>query len=177
MLPWLDLVPRWVLLAGAVAAAAALAAQTVRLASARAELTGVQLVLAQERQAAAEAGRLAAERFRAAEQRLQAVGQEITNDTIARTAVVQRALPRAAAAGDGLRLRAAAVAARCDRAAEGAAPATDSPAAAHAGAVLADVLGRLDQAGRELAEIADQRGIAGADCQRRHEALDARPAE
>jgi hypothetical protein len=37
--------------------------------------------------------------------------------------------------------------------------------------VLADVLGRLEAAGRELAAIADARGAAGAACERAYEAL------
>jgi hypothetical protein len=37
--------------------------------------------------------------------------------------------------------------------------------------VLADVLGRLEEAGRELAQVADARGNAGAACQRAYQAL------
>jgi hypothetical protein len=37
--------------------------------------------------------------------------------------------------------------------------------------VLADVLGRLEEAGRELAAVADARGTAGAACQRAYQWL------
>jgi hypothetical protein len=37
--------------------------------------------------------------------------------------------------------------------------------------VLADVLGRLEEAGRRLAATADERGIAGAACERSYDSL------
>jgi hypothetical protein len=37
--------------------------------------------------------------------------------------------------------------------------------------VLADVLGRLEEAGRELAAVADARGTAGTACERAYQAL------
>jgi hypothetical protein len=39
--------------------------------------------------------------------------------------------------------------------------------------VLADVLGRLEEAGRELAAVADARGTAGTACERAYQALQA----
>lgn len=46
-----------------------------------------------------------------------------------------------------------------------------SPAASAPAVVLADMLGRLEARGRELAAESDRRGIAGTECQRRYQAL------
>jgi hypothetical protein len=91
-------------------------------------------------------------------------------DQARRTAAAAAA---AGIAGDGLRQRAdrlAAAAAHCP-AAPDATIAPSGPPASHPAAVLADVLGRLEAAGRELAAIADARGAAGAACERAYEAL------
>lgn len=70
----------------------------------------------------------------------------------------------ASAAVGRLRSRAAALAATAC-APQDPAPSDGSPTAPDPAAVLADVLGRLAQAGGQLAVIADQRGTAGATCQ------------
>lgn len=77
-------------------------------------------------------------------------------------------------AGDGLRHRAAQLAASsaatCPTPEDS--PATPgSPPASHPAAVLAHVLGRLEEAGRQLAEIADARGAAGQACQQSYQSL------
>ena len=75
----------------------------------------------------------------------------------------------AAGAADRLRdhaARLAASAAACDPAAAGVGPAASAP-----GSVLADMLGRLEAHGRELAAEADRRGIAGSECAQRYDAL------
>ena len=83
-----------------------------------------------------------------------------------------RANAAAAAAADTAgRLRAhaaglAASAAACNPAATAIGPAASAPAD-----VLAHMLGRLEASGRELAEEADKRGIAGAECASRYDAL------
>jgi hypothetical protein len=119
----------------------------------------------------ATAAAAASEQARAEEQRRVTAQQEITDETTRQSNVAQTARAGADAAAVGLRARAAVVAARCDRATSDPAAASPSPAAGAPGDLLADVLGRLDAAGRELAATADQRGIAGAACERSHDAL------
>ncbi|MGU4696718.1 DUF2514 domain-containing protein [Burkholderia cepacia] len=75
----------------------------------------------------------------------------------------------AASAADGLRKQ---VAVLVERARHPAA-ATGSPTAGDALDLLADVLGRADEAAGELAKIADERGIAGQQCERDYDALTA----
>jgi hypothetical protein len=80
----------------------------------------------------------------------------------------RRARLDSAAAGraaDSLREHVARVAGRCSAAA------TDSPAGAAPGDLLADMLGRLEAAGRELAAEADRARAAGAACERSYDAL------
>lgn len=78
------------------------------------------------------------------------------------------AADRAADAERGLRERLAAALARSDEA-TGAAAA--SPPATDAERMLADVLGRCATRVRRLAAIADERGNAGATCERAYDAL------
>lgn len=68
------------------------------------------------------------------------------------------AVRRADAAGDGLRVAAVALAAS--------APADGCQATANAARVLAELLGEVERAGREMARIADERGAAGLACER-----------
>ena len=76
-----------------------------------------------------------------------------------------------AAAGAAGRLRAYAASLAIGAGACNPAPASIGPAASAPGVVLADLLGRLEAGGRSLAEEADRRGIAGAECVGRYEAL------
>jgi len=70
-------------------------------------------------------------------------------------------------AADGLRKQVAALVADVRRAGAGA----GSPATGNALDLLADVLGRTDERAGELAKIADERGIAGRQCERSYDAL------
>jgi hypothetical protein len=103
---------------------------------------------------------------RAEEQRRASAHQEIANESERLARMARDAAVRSAVAGDGLRQRAAAVAARCDPAAAG-----SREASARAGLLLADVLGQMEAAGRELAAEADRRGIAGSTCERAYQSL------
>lgn len=76
-----------------------------------------------------------------------------------------------AAAGAAGRLRTYAASLAASAGACNPAPAGVSAAASAPGVVLADLLGRLEASGRSLAEEADRRGIAGAECVGRYEAL------
>jgi hypothetical protein len=112
------------------------------------------------------------ERVRALEAAWITKHQEIARDAETQARRHAQAAAAGAIAGNSLRDRAAqfAAAARCP-APEAAAPAGASASAPGPAAVLADVLGRLEAAGRELAAVADARGAAGAACQRAYEAL------
>ncbi|WP_175922189.1 DUF2514 family protein [Burkholderia latens] len=96
-----------------------------------------------------------------------AAQQEIATD-----AAKERDQARADAAvadgvADGLRKQVAALVAEARRAGA----ATGSPATGDALDLLADVFGRADERAGELAKIADERGIAGQQCERSYDAL------
>ena len=91
---------------------------------------------------------------------------EVINDANQAKAKAQASAASAVAASGRLRQRADAIAAACSPSPTAAGPAASSP-----GYLLADMLGRMDAAGRELAAIADERGIAGATCERAYKAL------
>lgn len=124
-----------------------------------------------ETAALAEAARQAEQAERAKEQRRAAAQKEAVDDATKRATQAETARVAADAAAERLRQRAAALAARCDRPGADPGAAAASAPAIGPGAVLADMLGRLDAAGRQLAAVADERGIAGRACERAYEAL------
>ncbi|AXK65942.1 DUF2514 family protein [Burkholderia sp. IDO3] len=104
---------------------------------------------------------------RAEEQRRTAAQTEIANDANQqRTAALADAFAARAAAGS-LQQRVDQLVA----AARHSAVAAGSPATGDALDLLADVLGRADERAGELAKIADDRGIAGKQCERDYDAL------
>lgn len=123
----------------------------------------------------------ASERARATEHQWSQSHAQAAAEAAAQIDRARRDADLARAAGHSLRARADHYASLC--AAPGpqpAAPGHPAPAApgapaAHPGLVLADVLGRLDEAGRQLAALADARGAAGTACERAHDALRAAP--
>lgn len=104
---------------------------------------------------------------RAEEQRRTAAQSEIAKDANQqRTAALADAFAARAAAGSlQQRVDQLVAAARHPAATAG------SPAAGDALDLLADVLGRTDAAAGEFARIADERGIAGQQCERSYDAL------
>ena len=149
----------------------------------RAQLQAAELRIAQQadrRQAAealatahAEARRIEAN-HRALEQAWTQRHQEIAREAQHQARRTAAAAADARLAGDGLRQRAAALAASgpaACRAPADPAPAPSSPPAPSASAVLADVLGRLEEAGRQLAQVADARATAGKACQQAYQTL------
>lgn len=138
----------------------------------RATLAEERADRAREREALAAQALRESERARTLEAAWITKHQEIARDAETQARRHAQAAAAGAIAGNGLRDRAAqfAAAARCP-APEAAAPAAASASAPSPAAVLADVLGRVEAAGRELAAIADARGAAGAACQRAYEAL------
>lgn len=106
---------------------------------------------------------------RSEEQRRTAKIQE-AQDAAHQARIAAESDARAArASADRLRQRAAELAASCS--ASNPAPAASSPAASAPGPVLADMLIRLEEAGREIAEESDRRRIAGIACERVYRAL------
>jgi hypothetical protein len=119
---------------------------------------------------AARAAAAAAAAHRATEQRREAAARKEIDDA---TDAIDRAradADRAGRAAAGLRDAARAAAGRCSTTRHPAAAAS-SPPAASAGDLLADVLGLVEQAGRDMAAEADRRGIAGAACERLYDSL------
>lgn len=118
---------------------------------------GVQHLRASSKAAQLAQQRERAEQAEAANKRAFRV-QEITDAATLQSQNRTVAVHRAATAGDGLRIAAQALAAS--------APTGNCKAAEDRIAVLANVLGLVESAGREMARIADERGDAGTACQR-----------
>lgn len=123
----------------------------------------------------------ASERARATEQRWSQSHAQAAAEASVQIDRARRDADLARAAGNSLRARADHYASLCAAPGPQPGPAGSAPAApagppaAHPGLVLADVLGRLDEAGRQLAALADARGAAGTACERAHDALRAPP--
>ncbi|MDF0501439.1 DUF2514 family protein [Burkholderia cenocepacia] len=96
-----------------------------------------------------------------------AAQQEIAIDAARKRETALAAAAAADRAADGLRRQVAVLVADVRRAGA----ATGSPATGDALDLLADVFGRADERAGELAKIADERGIAGQQCERGYDAL------
>lgn len=158
---------------GGVAAAAIVAAgvQTVRLNAAQHTLADLRVAIAEEHEREAREAAAASEAAREVERLRQSEIKEIVDEAQDRTRAAGLDAAAARAAGDGLRIRAAAAAASghppaCDPGAPPPGPPADDYAQ-----LLADVLGRVGERAVELAAIADARGIAGQACERAYDSL------
>ena len=169
------------LLACILAALALAGVQTWRLqraqlsaADLRTEIQAQRHQTAEDRAQAVAASASAAAAYRSIEQAWINKHQEIARDAETQARALDAARTAGRIAGDGLRHRADELAATAacpaptpaDPAPTPSSPPTPSPAT-----VLADVLGRLEEAGRELAAVADARGRTGAACERAYQAL------
>lgn len=108
---------------------------------------------------------------RETERRREAAAQEIAHEADRFNAHRVDALAAGAAAADGLRERAEAVAARCDRSPEAASDPAAGPPAEEPGRALADVLGSLADLARLYAADAYEIGAAGTACDRIYDEL------
>ncbi len=154
------------MLAGILVALALAGVQTWRLQ--RAQLTAAELrteLQAQRRQAAEDRAQAVAA-YRNIEQAWIHKHQEIAREAQDQTRRTAAAAADARLAGDSLRQRAEQLAATCSAAAPNPAVASSGPTTTNPAAVLADVLRRVEETGRELAKIADDRGTAGVACER-----------
>ena len=159
------------ILAGVIIGTTVLAGvQTWRLHRAQLEIAELRLQIQTERQQATEAALKAQAQYRTIENAWVRKHQEIASDTQNQTRRNAIAANNARSASDSLRIRAAETASRCD-APSNSPVAAASASAPSAGVLLADVLGRLETAGRELASLADSRGTAGVACERAYDAL------
>lgn len=159
------------------------------IATATADHANQRAAWAAERQALADAALQASERARAIETDWRSRHDQIQTDATAQLAAARRDAAAARSTGDRLRDHIRALAQQCSApgpataARDPAAPtAAANPAAArpgpptpNPGLVLADMLSRMDAAGRELAAIADARGTAGQACERAYSALSTAP--
>jgi hypothetical protein len=120
---------------------------------------------------AAETAASAAAEYRATEQRRADAARKEIDDAHTALARAHADARRADAAANGLRDAARAAAAR--RCAPAGNPTTtpSGPPAADPGALLADVLELVERAGRDMAQEADRRGIAGLACERLFDSL------
>jgi hypothetical protein len=168
---WLAVIPKSALALAVAVLTALLVAQTLVAERSATKLAEERAGRASDRAQATAAAASAAEVQRAREQewsnRYGQIEQEAANAL--QTLATHRAAADVAAGGlrDAARAAAARSRAACPRApaAPGSAPAAD-PAD-----LLADVLGELEQAGRELATEAGKRRDAGLTCERAHDAL------
>lgn len=165
---WLKLVPSWVWWGLALVVAVLLQELRVQVAqqqsgSARAELADYRLQIA-ERDRRAEAA------AREEERRRQTEVDRITGEANDQAEQARADAADADQRADGLQQQVARLlasrGATCSAiAAQGSPPARD------AAVLLAELLGRVEQAGRELAAEADRRGIAGRACERYADSL------
>ncbi|MBZ9667887.1 DUF2514 domain-containing protein [Pseudomonas sp. LMG 31766] len=172
MAGWLKLVPSWAWpwIAGVVLAMAVGGVQQVRVA-------GLQAALANERSAHSNYRAQVAERDRRAamfliqeNQRRQAATEKADAEAKKQLAAARGDAERAGSALERLKLRLAAAEQR-SRDAGNSITAQLGQTAEDAARVRTDMLGRLGEAVRLYAGIADQRGIAGAACEKSHDGL------
>jgi hypothetical protein len=115
------------------------------------------------------------EAYRTEEQRRATAAKEIQDDAQLKIAAARADAAAADAATSRLRVRIAATVAAARAAAGRPAPARGSAPAGDPIGMLADVLGRADARAGRLARIADQRGAAGAACERAYNSLTGSP--
>jgi hypothetical protein len=154
-----------------LAMASAIGVQTLRVHSAQAELAKAQSARDKQTADREKVARDAERQARVEERRLAAANLESVNEAERLAARMRDHAAAAAAAGGGMLERARALAARCDRRPEAATTAAASAPATGAGDLFADVLGRMDAHGRQLAAAADQARIAGSACERAYMSL------
>lgn len=166
------ILPPWPWLVALGVAVGAVGVQTVRVAHLQASASAVAAERSTERATAAGAAASAIEQVRSEERTIANTITEALNDERSKSEQLAADVLAGAAHVDGLRQRADALAAACDRPrpASPAAAASGPPAAAP-GQLLADLLVRMEQDGRELAAYADRARIAGETCERSYDAL------
>lgn len=168
MTAWLRLVPSWAWWALALAVVAG--GQQIRVLSAQAIAAGAQRDLSDYRTEVAERDRRAAMFLVQENQRRQAATEKADAEAQQQLAAARGDAERAGSALERLQQRLAAAEQR-SRDAGNSITSQLGQAAEDAARVRADMLGRFGEAVRLYADIADQRGIAGAACEKAHDGL------
>jgi len=168
MTAWLKLVPAWAWWVLALAVVAG--GQQVRVLSAQAVAAEAQTALANYRTEVAERDRRAAMFLIQENQRRQAATEKADAEAQQQLAAARGDAERAGSALERLKLRLAAAEQR-SRDAGNSITAQLGQAAEDAARMRADMLGRLGAAAGFYAGIADQRGIAGATCEKAYDGL------
>jgi predicted nucleic acid-binding Zn-ribbon protein len=168
MSAWLNLVPGWAywLLALAVVAGG----QQLRVLSAQSDASKAQTDLASYRTEVSERDRRAALFVIQENQRRQAATEKADAEAQEQLAAARTDAERAGSALERLQQRLAAAEQR-SRDAGNAITAQLSQAAESAARVRADLLGRVGEAAQLYAGVADERGIAGAACERAYDSV------
>ncbi|MGJ7555921.1 DUF2514 family protein [Variovorax sp. RB3P1] len=175
LLPDLKTSLLWLLGLGLAAALATVGIERTRGASARTDAAKARQELAEYRGTMAESGRLAERAQRTQEQTWRARVDGVIQDGQQQIAAARADADRAGGAARQLQQQLTAyraavrAASAAPPAAQGGAPATDPLD------LLADLFGRADGRAGDLARIADERGTAGAICERHADATAAGP--
>ncbi|MDZ4193846.1 MAG: DUF2514 family protein [Pseudomonas sp.] len=169
MTAWLKLTPTWAWWALALVVVAGW--QQIRVSSAQSVADGAQRELADYRAEVAERDRRAAMFVIQENQRRQAAIEKADADAQKQLDQARSDAARADSALERLQQRLAAAEQR-SRDAGNSITAQLGKAAEDAARMRADVLGRLGDAVRLYAGIADERGIAGATCEKAYDGLD-----
>jgi chromosome segregation ATPase len=168
MIAWLKLVPDWAYWVLALAVVAG--GQQIRVLSAQSVASKAQADLADYRTEVSERDRRAALFVIQENQRRQAATEKADAEAQEQLAAARTDAERAGSALERLQQRLAAAEQR-SRDAGNAITAQLSQAAEDAARVRADVFGRLGAAAQLYAGVADDRGIAGATCEKAYDAV------
>lgn len=155
---------------------ATIGVQQLRIGDVKTDLAREQRDRKDERARRAEAALAAVDKARAEEHRRVTAAQEVTRDAEKALSLARADAVGARDAAGRLRRYADQLAARCDRRSEDPGAAAGGPPAEAPGAVFADMLGRLEERGRELAAYADEARIAGLACEAAYLSLTPGPA-
>ena len=172
MIPWLKLLPSWAWpwIAGVVLALVVGIGQQIRVSSLQVALAGEKSVHSSYRVEVAERDRRAALLMIQENQRRQAAVEEVHAEAQEQLDAARGDAERAGDALERLRQRLAAAEQR-SRSAGNAITAQLSKAAEDTARMRADMLGRLGEAVRFYAGVADDRGVAGRACERAYDRL------
>lgn len=168
MIAWLKLVPTWSYLV--LALVLAVGVQQIRVLSAQSDASKARADLATYRTEVSERDRRAALFVIQENQRRQAATEKADAEAQEQLAVARSDADRAGTALERLQQRLAAAEQR-SRDAGNAITAQFSQAAESAARVRADVFGRVGEAARLYAGVADERGVAGSACEKAYDAV------
>ena len=144
----------------------ALGVGRVQLSNSRAATAGVRVELANMRSDYAQAAQVAEQQAREVEAQREAKKQKVVDEANKQTLSANSAARAADAAAVSLRVRISDLVAAIRSATANTGDSSGGPTADNSAGMLADVLSRADARAGLLASLADERGIAGAACER-----------